>query len=183
MPVSRRETPTHAGAMIRYERRKKGLHLADVAQRVGVSTATVSRWERGREPMPFERREEVAEALGIDPARLGDPAPVELTSEDRRVLDGYHGLPPSERAAIRDLLGLRRSTGRGASTRAATAKGRRRSPSIVWRKAGRQALPPSCVLAGESSTRARQSPLPPSAMCEPRCGIECRFEMLPGAFG
>lgn len=115
MPVSRPEGPTHAGAMIRHYRQKKGLLLADLARAMSVSTATVSRWERGREPMPFERREEVAEALGIDPARLGDPAPVELTSEDRRVLDGYHSLPPSERAAIRDLLGLRRAAGRRAS--------------------------------------------------------------------
>ena len=115
MPVSRPKNPTHAGAMARHHRLRKGLLLSEVAMRMGVATSTVSRWERGRDAIPFERREQLAEVLGIEPARMLEPTAVELTSEDRRVLDGYHSLPPSERAAIRDLLGLRSTAGRHAS--------------------------------------------------------------------
>ena len=110
MPVSRPETPTHAGATIRHHRKRKGLTLTDVANALGVSAATVSRWERGRELIPFQRREEIADALGLEPARLLEPGPVVLPAEDRRLLEAYHSLPPGERAAIRDLVGLRRAS-------------------------------------------------------------------------
>jgi len=107
VPVSRPETPTHAGAMIRHRRKCVGMLQSELAQRVGVSGATISRWERGRELITFERREQIADVLGLDPARLLEPGAVVLPVEDRRILEGYHSLPPSERAAIRDLLGLR----------------------------------------------------------------------------
>jgi hypothetical protein len=48
--------------------------------------------------------------------RLREMAPDEpAQTPDIVVLDGYHSLPPGERAAIRDLLGLRRAAGRRAS--------------------------------------------------------------------
>lgn len=110
MPVSRPKTPTHAGAMIRHRRKCLGMLQSELGQRVGVCGATVSRWERGREFITFDRREQIADVLGLEPARLLEPGPVDLPIEDRRILEGYHSLPPSERAAIRDLLGLRGST-------------------------------------------------------------------------
>ena len=114
MPVSRPETPTHAGAMIRYRRKRMGMHQSELAQRAGVCCATISRWERGREPIPVLRRERVAEALGLDPARLLEPGPVYLPSEDRRFLECVHALPASEQAALRELVGMRVSAAESA---------------------------------------------------------------------
>ncbi|CAO4154317.1 helix-turn-helix domain-containing protein [Methylorubrum extorquens] len=94
--------------------RKEG-SVRQLAQRVGVSGATVWRWERGRELITFERRERIADVLGLDPARLLEPGAIVLPVEDRRILESCHSLPPSERAAIRDLLGLRGSAAERAS--------------------------------------------------------------------
>lgn len=107
MPVARPKTPTHAGAIIRHRRRCIGMMQTELGQHLGVCGATVSRWERGREVIAFERREQIAEVLGLDPASLLDPGPVDLPAEDRRLLEAYHSLPPGERAAIRELVGLR----------------------------------------------------------------------------
>nr|WP_082490312.1 helix-turn-helix transcriptional regulator [Methylobacterium sp. Leaf122] len=115
MPVSRSETPTHAGAMIRHHRRRQGITLVEVAQVMAVSAATVSRWERGRETIPFPRREALAEMLRIDPTRLLEPGPVDLPAEDRRWLECIHSLPASEQAALRELVGMRSFTGERAS--------------------------------------------------------------------
>lgn len=109
MPVSRLVPPTHAGEMIRHRRKRLGMLQSELGQRVGVCTATISRWETGREALAFAKRERVAEALGMDPARLADPQTFVVTGKDRRILDGYYSLPMSERAALEDLLGLRRS--------------------------------------------------------------------------
>lgn len=111
MPVSRPETPTHAGAMIRHRRKRLGMMQSELGQRVGVCSATVSRWERGRELIGAERRERIAEALGLDPARLLEPGPVHLPAEDRRFLECVHRLPASEQAALRELVGMRSNAG------------------------------------------------------------------------
>lgn len=107
MPVSRPRSPTHAGEMIRHRRRRLGMLQSELGQLVGVCCATISRWETGREVVAFAKRERVAEALRMDPARLADPETFAVTGRDRRILDGYYSLPLSERAALDDLLGLR----------------------------------------------------------------------------
>ncbi|WP_280142591.1 helix-turn-helix domain-containing protein [Methylorubrum salsuginis] len=93
--------------MVRHHRRRRGMMQSELGQRVGVCAATISRWERGYETITFARRERLAEILGIDPARLTDPETYVVTSKDRRILDGYYSQPPSERAALDELMGLR----------------------------------------------------------------------------
>ncbi|MEE7459591.1 hypothetical protein MPAR168_10420 [Methylorubrum populi] len=62
---SRPETPTHAGAMIRHRRNCVGMLQSELVQLIGVSGATVSRCERGRELITFERREMIADMPGL----------------------------------------------------------------------------------------------------------------------
>lgn len=107
MPASRPRGPSHAGEMIRHRRKRLGMLQSELGQRVGVCSATISRWETGREAIAFPKRERVAEALGIDPARLADPEGFVITGKDRRILDGYYSQPLSERIALDELLGLR----------------------------------------------------------------------------
>jgi transcriptional regulator with XRE-family HTH domain len=48
----------------RARRRKLGLTQGDVADAVGVTVATVCRWEKRRMPVAWDRTDQLAEALG-----------------------------------------------------------------------------------------------------------------------
>lgn len=52
-------------------RRALGLTQAQLAEKVGVSFATVQRWESGAEPRP-STLVKVAKALGVEPMQLLD---------------------------------------------------------------------------------------------------------------
>lgn len=67
------------GNRIRRLRKREGWKQADLADRVGKSTTTVHRWEKGIQMASVEDLMEVADALGIDPATL-----VTLEADDYR---------------------------------------------------------------------------------------------------
>ena len=54
------------GANIRTIRSARGLSMEDFARQVGVSTATVSRWETGRMAPRDENKVEIAAILDAD---------------------------------------------------------------------------------------------------------------------
>lgn len=58
------------GARIRGYREGRGLQQTELADKLGVDQATISRWETGRSPMGIDEVIAVAEALGIDVAEL-----------------------------------------------------------------------------------------------------------------
>lgn len=55
-------------------RKRKGMTQSDLAERVGVEQPTVQRWERGKREPSFEQLFALADALGVEPGALIDPA-------------------------------------------------------------------------------------------------------------
>jgi transcriptional regulator with XRE-family HTH domain len=126
---------TFYGAAIFLLRRwVRGLSREDLARAVGVSTATISNYERGKTVPGPERREEIARALGVSRAELDG-----LAAALRRDLLGLAG-----RGSIAD--------GRLASEIAAdlAAEFHRASLPLVARLLAAKAAPP----AGEEQIRA-----------------------------
>ncbi len=91
------------GRTIRLQRKRKGVFIPELARAIGVSSATVSRWERGREFCPFDRREQIATELGFEPALLGEPTAVELSAEEASLFAAYRRLTAADQAALRSL--------------------------------------------------------------------------------
>lgn len=85
------------GARLHRLRTERGLSLAEVADRLGVSKPTVWAWEHGK-ARPVERRlSALAEALGVTPGGLEPAAsgPVEAVEQGRRQIAAAYGVEPS----------------------------------------------------------------------------------------
>lgn len=85
------------GARLHRLRTERGMSLADIADRMGVSKPTVWAWEHGK-ARPVERRlAALAEALGVTPGGL-EPAtsgPPEAVEAGRRQIAQAYGVDPS----------------------------------------------------------------------------------------
>lgn len=108
--------------LIRDLRIRQGLTLEQVGDAVGVSKATVQRWESGE--IANLRRDKIyklSQALHTTPAYLmgwdDSPAPVspaeekpaqadELSPEERAILAAIRALPVAKRQALLALLGI-----------------------------------------------------------------------------
>lgn len=66
------------GKKIRAYRKNKNLKQSELAEKVGTTTASVSRWERGEVQIPLEQAKNVASALEIDLSDLLDITPSHL---------------------------------------------------------------------------------------------------------
>ena len=100
---------------IRTLRRREGLTLKDVANRIGVSEATVQRYESGAiGAIPYDTIVQLAEIFGVKPWELlGWDKNFELvasceriTNDDVRLIRAYHKATPARREAVRALLDL-----------------------------------------------------------------------------
>lgn len=60
------------GDYLRKVRTEQGLRLKDVAEEVGVTPTTISRWEKGDRQIAPEYLQRVSEALGVDKRELTD---------------------------------------------------------------------------------------------------------------
>ena len=93
------------GARLHRLRTERGLSLADIADKLGVSKPTVWAWEHGK-ARPVERRlTALAEALGVtpgglEPAASGPPEAVEI---GRRQIAEAYGVEP---ARVRIMIEL-----------------------------------------------------------------------------
>ena len=77
-----------ANEVIRLKRKEKNMTLKDLAQRVGVSEATVSRWESGDiRSMKRPNIEALSKILGISPAILMEWEEYEETGTEQYYLD------------------------------------------------------------------------------------------------
>lgn len=73
---------------LRFWREERRLTIKELAQRIGVSPASVSDWERGVRSMTLERICEVADLLDVEVADMFGPTPAHHAGE----------LPPLQRA-------------------------------------------------------------------------------------
>jgi len=84
------------GARLHRLRIERGMSLADIANRLGVSKPTVWAWEHGKSRPVEKRLSALAEALGVTPGGL-EPAPSgpseELERSRRRIAQAY-GVEP-----------------------------------------------------------------------------------------
>jgi len=77
-----------ANEVIRLKRKEKNMTLKDLAQRVGVSEATVSRWESGDiRSMKRPNIEALSKILGISPAILMEWEEYDETTPEHYYLD------------------------------------------------------------------------------------------------
>lgn len=68
--MARRKPPVLLGDVLRRRREERGWGQAEIADRLGVTQQTVSRWENG-DSLPRPRRLlEIAELLGLDSSTL-----------------------------------------------------------------------------------------------------------------
>jgi transcriptional regulator with XRE-family HTH domain len=67
-----RSTP---GDTIRAIRKKLGLTLNEVGRRTGMAVSTLSKLEKGRVSLSFDKLLSISKALGVDMAELIEPAP------------------------------------------------------------------------------------------------------------
>ena len=90
------DRPEDFGARIHRLRIERGLSLADIAAKLGVSKPTVWAWEHGKARPVEKRLAALAAALGVMPGGL-DPAPSgsseELENSRRRIAQTY-GVEP-----------------------------------------------------------------------------------------
>ena len=95
------------GQRMKAIREKQHITLAQVAEKIGVSEATVQRYESGeiRNP-PQTRIEAIAQALGVTAATLMGWEDDELDVEVRLLARDMQQLPPAKRHKAITLLRL-----------------------------------------------------------------------------
>ena len=69
------ETRPTPGDTIRAIRKKLGLTLNEVGRRTGMAVSTLSKIEKGRVSLSFDKLLSISKALGVDMAELLEPAP------------------------------------------------------------------------------------------------------------
>ena len=69
------ETGPTPGDTIRAIRKKLGLTLNEVGRRTGMAVSTLSKLEKGRVSLSFDKLLAISKALGVDMAELLEPAP------------------------------------------------------------------------------------------------------------
>jgi transcriptional regulator with XRE-family HTH domain len=76
-PATPRQTQsgTTPGDTIRAIRKKLGLTLNEVGRRTGMAVSTLSKLEKGRVSLSFDKLLSISKALGVDMAELLEPAP------------------------------------------------------------------------------------------------------------
>ncbi|MHC2016362.1 helix-turn-helix domain-containing protein [Methylobacterium sp. CM6247] len=77
------------GRLIAHHRKRKGILQRELAAKIGVCHARISRYERGHEFVSLERRAAIATALALDPQTFADPMLEEVTPDERDLLSAY----------------------------------------------------------------------------------------------
>ncbi len=71
--MAKRVSAKEIGRRIRETRERLGMTGEALAQKIGTDKGTVSRIERGEAGLSVERFQQIADALGLDPATLLAP--------------------------------------------------------------------------------------------------------------
>jgi transcriptional regulator with XRE-family HTH domain len=86
-------------------RARRGLTLAQLAERLGVTEGACSHWETGRRLPSIEQVRRIAMALDVDLAELvaDDPA-FAVSAQEQRALDLLRAIPDRQRELALRLL-------------------------------------------------------------------------------
>ncbi len=94
------------GEMIKNRRIELNMTQLDLAETVGTTTATISRWESGDiHKMKRSNMTAIAKALRMDPVILTQREEV-IFPDEAQVLDAYRAADDGTKAAVRKLLDL-----------------------------------------------------------------------------
>ena len=98
--------------IIKQKRIENGLTMKELAQKVGVSEATVSRWESGNlATMKHTKIMLLANALGISPAALftsaPEPAPLSLSQQEETLIKKYRQLDADGKEDVDDYVDMK----------------------------------------------------------------------------
>lgn len=92
--------------LIGKKRKELGLTLEDVGRAVGVSKATVQRWESGViHNMKRDKISALSHVLDLDPTLFITPAEV-LSETEKRLVQAFRSADPSIQAAVKKLLDI-----------------------------------------------------------------------------
>ena len=99
------------GRLIAHHRKRKGILQVELADAAGICHAQVGRYERGHEYVSLARRQKIAEALGVDPVVFADPALIEVTPDERDLLEAYRriGTPAGHERVMAQIESGRRA--------------------------------------------------------------------------
>ncbi|HST01887.1 MAG TPA: XRE family transcriptional regulator [Usitatibacter sp.] len=75
MPAPQAQSGPTPGDTIRAIRKKLGLTLNEVGRRTGMAVSTLSKLEKGRVSLSFDKLLAISKALGVDMAELLEPVP------------------------------------------------------------------------------------------------------------
>jgi transcriptional regulator with XRE-family HTH domain len=101
------ELAARIGAHARAARVAAGLTQEQLAERVGVQAAAVSRFENGAVGFSLGTLRDITDALGIPLASLFDDAGAvrsDLSAEEAALVAIWRSLPTSHRHTVRDVL-------------------------------------------------------------------------------
>ena len=99
--------------IIRNRRVELELTMKQLAEKVGVSEGTISRWESGEiANMRRDKVKALADALGTTPAVImgwEEPAPdIQLDQSEKRLIMAFRASDPARQGIIKELLGVDR---------------------------------------------------------------------------
>lgn len=86
---------------------KRQMKPVDLAQKTGLSQATISQYRSGYAVPKIDRTAVIAAALNVNPAWLMGidvPEDVTLTDEEAELLEAFRRAPEGRREAVRALL-------------------------------------------------------------------------------
>ena len=108
------------GALIKRKRMQKEMKLEELAKRIGVSAATVSRWESGKiDDMKRSRIKALSDTLDIPVYILmGWEEPKEIknttfTDDEINIIENYRAADREVQHLVRYLLFMESSAGKG----------------------------------------------------------------------
>lgn len=140
VPSSNRTARTAVAARVRDVRRRRGLSVRSLADRLGLSAATISAIENGHTGVSTDRLGELADALGVSPGALLSPtAEVPATPVEVDGWRTFHDLDidPALSGAIAAFV----DTGyHGATVRTIAARAGLSVPAVYQRYASKQEL-------------------------------------------
>ena len=93
------------GELIQEQRIKRDMNRAELARRIGVDRATVTRWEKNEISVDRKRIEDICNTLQIDPLIFFHQNDV-FFSEEIQLIEAWRAADELTKAMVRRTLGI-----------------------------------------------------------------------------